>query len=198
MPGSAEPAGTDCADDGTVPACEAFHYGPDGACYLRRSTWTEEETADDGTPTTVTKVSPTYYAGAYEKSTLADGSTVERTRIGDGAIHVATTPAATDPRGTATAVFEYLHRDHLGSVEAVTDASGSELVVLGHDPYGGRRGADWEAQLTASETDTLLADHGRRVSRGFTGHEHLDRTGLVVVEQQRLEPMATPTSSFRT
>jgi len=175
--GSAEPAGTDCADDGTATACEAFRHGPDGARYLRRSTWTEEETADDGTATTVTKVSRTYYAGAYEKSTLADGSTVERTRIGDGVVHVETTPPATDLTGTATAVFEYLHRDHLGSVEAVTDASGSELVVLGHDPYGGRRGADWEAQLTASETDTLLADHGRRVSRGFTGHEHLDRTG---------------------
>ena len=62
--------------------------------------------------------------------------------------------------------FEYLHRDP-GSVEAVTDESGSELVVLGHDPYGGRRKADWTAQLGASATETLLGEHGRRVSRGF-------------------------------
>ena len=65
--------------------------------------------------------------------------------------------------------FEYLHRDHLGSVEAVTDAWGDELVVLGHDPYGGRRKADWAAQLTASATETLLSEHGRRASRGSRG-----------------------------
>ena len=76
------------------------------------------------------------------------------------------TPAADDDGGAVEEAFEYLHRDP-GSVEAVTDESGSELVVLGHDPYGGRRKADWTAQLGASATETLLGEHGRRVSRGF-------------------------------
>ena len=105
--------------------------------------------------------------------------TVERTRIGDSVVHVRTTPAATDLTATETSAFEYLHRDHLGSVEAVTDESGEELVVLGHDPYGERRDEDWEARLTPAEIEALRAEHGERVSRGFTGHEHLDRTGLV-------------------
>ncbi len=74
----------------------------------------------------------TYYAGATEKTVTVGGETVERTRIGDSVVHLKTTRAATDLTATATSAFEYLHRDHLGSVEAVTDASGNELAVLGH------------------------------------------------------------------
>ena len=129
----------------------------------------------------MTKVSRTYYAGAYERTARSGGAAVERLRIGGSVVHARTTTPAADDDGEATVeeAFEYLHRDHLGSVEAVTDAWGDELVVLGHDPYGGRRKADWTAQLGASATETLLGEHGRRVSRGFTGHGHLDRTGLV-------------------
>ena len=74
---------------------------------------------------------------------------MERLRIGGSVVHARTTTPAADDDGEATVeeAFEYLHRDHLGSVEAVTDAWGDELVVLGHDPYGGRRKADWTAQL---------------------------------------------------
>ena len=68
-----------------------------------------------------------------------------------------------------------MHRDHLGSVEAVTE----ELVVLGHDSHGQRRATDWTAQLTPSEIEALRTDHGERVSRGFTGTSTLDRTGLM-------------------
>ena len=49
------------------------------------------------------------------------------------------TGCADDGAAAVEEAFEYLHRDHPGSVEAVTDESGNELVVLGHDPYGGRR-----------------------------------------------------------
>ena len=136
----------------------------------------------------MTKTTRTYYAGAYEKTVTAGGDTVERTRIGDAVVHVKTTPASTDTATTATSAFEYLHRDHLGSVEAVTDADGEELVVLGHDPHGQRRVEDWEARLTPAEIEALRAEHGERVSRGFTGHEHLDRTGLVHMNGRVYDP----------
>ena len=47
----------------------------------------------------------------------------KRTRIGDSVIHVRTrTPNAEDSANPAVPwAFEYLYRDHLGSVEAVTD-----------------------------------------------------------------------------
>ena len=52
-------------------------------------------------------------------------------------IHVRTrTPNAKDPASPVVpSAFEYLYRDHPGSVEAVTDEAGAELAVLGHDPY---------------------------------------------------------------
>ena len=137
-----------------------------------------------------TRTEETYYAGRHEKTYRADGSIVERTRIGTAVVHARTTPApdANGDRGPSTSSFEYLHRDHLGSVRSVTDESGAELAVLAHDPYGGRRRTDWTAGLTAASSTALVGTHGRRVSRGFTGHEHLDRTGLVHMNGRVYDP----------
>ena len=154
----------------------AFAYGPDGARYHRRSQW-----AGDG----ATRTEDTYYAGAYEKTHRPDGSVVERTRLG-AAVHVRTTDAAGN-RGEGA--WEYLHRDHLGSVESVTDESGNELAAMAHDPYGDRRRPDWTGRLTASSTTALVDAQGRRASRGFTGHEHLDRTGLVHMNGRVYDPL---------
>ena len=167
--------------DAMPEARDSFHYGPDGARYFKKSEWAVESGA-----TTTMKTSRKYYAGAYEKTVTVGGDTVERTRIGDSVVHVRTTPAGMMP--TATSVFEYVHRDHLGSVEAVTNQAGAELVVLGHDPHGERRKNDWTARLTRAEIETLLGDHGERVSRGFTRHEHLDRTGLIHMNGRVYDP----------
>ena len=165
--------------DATPTARDSFHYGPDGARYFKKTEWA----VTSGT-TTTKKTSRKYYAGAYEKTVTAGGDTVERTRIGDAVVHVRTTPASM--MASPSSVFEYMHRDHLGSVEAVTNEAGTELVVLGHDPYGERRDNDWTGQLT--DIETLLSGHGERVSRGFTGHEHLDRTGLIHMNGRVYDP----------
>ena len=127
-----------------------------------------------------------YYAGAYEKTVTVGGDTVERVRIGESVVHVKTTPAGM--AAAPTSVFEYAHRDHLGSLESVTDAAGEELVVLAHDPYGERRKPDWTGRMTAEEIEALLRAQGERVSRGFTGHEHLDRTGLIHMNGRMYDP----------
>ena len=165
----------------TSTALDAFAYGPDGARFHRRSEWKEGD---------ATRTEETYYAGRHEKTYRADGSIVERTRIGTAVVHVKAMPApdANGDRGPSTSSFEYLHRDHLGSVRSVTDESGAELAVLAHDPYGGRRRTDWTAGLTAASSTALVGTHGRRVSRGFTGHEHLDRTGLVHMNGRVYDP----------
>ena len=162
-------------------ARDSFHYGPDGARYFKKSEWS----AGSGAAATL-KTSRKYYAGAYEKTVTVGGATVERTRIGDAVVHVRTTPAGLMP--TPTSVFEYVHRDHLGSVEAVTNQAGQELIVLAHDPYGERRKNDWTARLTKAEIESLLGAHGERVSRGFTRHEHLDRTGLIHMNGRVYDP----------
>ena len=111
---------------------------------------------------------------------------MERVRVGDSVVHVRTRPASA--AAAPWSAFEYAHRDHLGSLEAVTDALGKELVVLGHDPYGERRKPDWTSRFTEAEIEALLGEHGERVSRGFTRHEHLDRTGLIHMNGRMYDP----------
>ena len=132
------------------------------------------------------KISRKYYAGAYEKTVTVGGGTVERVRIGDSVVHVRTRPAS--PAAAPWSAFEYAHRDHLGSLEAVTDARGNALIVLGHDPHGERRKPDWTSRFTEAEIEALLGEHGERVSRGFTRHEHLDRTGLIHMNGRMYDP----------
>ena len=167
--------------DETPKARDSFRYGPDGARHFKKSEWT----VGSGAAATM-YTSRKYYAGAYEKTVTAGGDTVERVRIGESVVHVKTTPAGM-PAGQKS-VFEYAHRDHLGSLESVTDAAGKELVVLAHDPYGERRKPDWTGRLTAEEIEALLGAQGERVSRGFTGHEHLDRTGLIHMNGRMYDP----------
>ena len=174
----------DSETDATPKARDTFHYGPDGARYFKKSEWAVASA--DGTNTTRTKISRKYYAGAYEKTVTVGGGTVERVRVGDSVVHVRTRPASA--AAAPWSAFEYAHRDHLGSLEAVTDALGNALIVLGHDPYGERRKPDWRSRFTESEIEALLGEHGERVSRGFTRHEHLDRTGLIHMNGRMYDP----------
>ena len=161
--------------DTTPTARETFRHGPDEGRFERFSEWKDGET---------THSLRTYYLGAYEKAfpeSDADTASVERTRLPGGVVHVKTTPTT----GNATEVFEYRHVDHLGSVVAVSDTTATPLAVLGHDPFGDRRRADWKRELTDAESAALS---GRRTARGFTGHEQLDRTGLVHMSGRLYDP----------
>ena len=111
---------------------------------------------------------------------------VERTRVGP-VLHVKRTPCGNSTADPAE--IEYRHFDHLGSSASITDSAGSELVSLAHDPHGERRKPDWTRRLNPSEIAALAADYGDRTSRGFTGHEHLDRTGLVHMNGRLYDPL---------
>ena len=118
-------------------------------------------------------------------ATESTGS-VERTRVGP-VLHVKRTPCGNSTADPAE--IEYRHFDRLGSSASITDAAGSELVALAHDPHGERRKPDWTRRLNPSEIPALAADYGDRTSRGFTGHEHLDRTGLVHMNGRLYDPL---------
>jgi hypothetical protein len=63
--------------------------------------------------------------------------------IGDFA--VVTTTGAVGQYGEPIRVTHYLHRDHLGSVDAVTNASGMVIDRMSFDAWGKRRTATWTA-----------------------------------------------------
>ncbi len=158
-------------------ARDEFAYGSDGARYHRKSTHTD---ADD-----TVRTEHAYYVGPFEELLPRSGAahtSIRQTRVTDAVRHVKMTTVGKDADGkekTTTAEYvDYIHKDHLGSAEGVTGAAGARTRTLAHDPFGGRRKADWTAALTESEI-SALADSPGPPERGHTGHEHLDRTGLI-------------------
>ena len=126
-----------------------------------------------------------YYAGAYEKTVTVGGDTVERTRIGDSVVHVRTTPAgmmATPCRCSNTCTGTTWARWSRSRTKparswwcSATTRTGSGARTTGR-------------RLTRAEIETLLGAHGERVSRGFTRHEHMDRTGLIHMNGRMYDP----------
>ena len=162
---------------GTTAPKDEFWHGPDGSRFLRRETWTEDET---------TKSKLTVYVGAYEEVRRSD-ATVKRIRASGNVVRVRVEPTS----GTATERFEYVHRDHLGSVDRVTDGTGaavSTLSAASFDPFGGRRAADWSGDEALGTSTNVLALQDERFSRGFTDHEGLHRTGFVHMNGRVYDP----------
>src|SRR5439155_2976013 len=63
----------------------------------------------------------------------------------------------------------YLYADVMGSPEIITDKDGTVLHRQKFGPYGSVSSPTWESSNPAV----------RRVTRGYTGHEHDPETGLV-------------------
>ena len=171
----------DSLTDTSPVARDEFAYGPGGARYYKKSTWTVEGTAPDQDtyPT-----EHTFYVGGF-KEVIGAADSVQTTQVTDNVLHVRTTPDG----GTATTTYEYLHRDHLGSVESVTDAAGLELRVMAYDPFGERRASDWMGELDDDGRQAIADDASVKTSRGYTGHEHLERTGLIHMNGRVYDPV---------
>ena len=162
---------------GTSTPKDEFWHGPDGTRFLRRETWT-----GDGT----SKSKLTVYLGAYEEVRRSD-ATVKRIRASGSVVRVRVEPSS----GTAAERFKYVHRDHLGSVDRVTDgtrAAASTLSSASFDPFGGRRAPDWSGDEASATSTNVLALQDERFARGFTDHEGLHRTGFVHMNGRVYDP----------
>ncbi|AWF83430.1 hypothetical protein BTJ40_10680 [Microbulbifer sp. A4B17] len=126
-----------------------------------------------------------FIVGSYQEQIPADASllTIEKTRLAGNVQHI----AITDLIGTS-GEYQYLHRDHLGSIEKITDEAGLEILDLSFNPDGSRRQTDWGADLDQQGLQELLAVQGLTTKRGYTGHEHLDRTGLIHMNGRIYDP----------
>ena len=121
-----------------------------------------------------------YVAGLLEKVTR--GSTVEyRHQIqatpGTVAVYVR--------KSSASNLIYYLHRDHLGSPELITNGSGAQLVKLSFSAYGERRDVDWDGPISS----THLATAANTTRHGFTDHEHLDSVKLIHLGGRVYDPL---------
>ncbi|MEX1033038.1 MAG: RHS repeat-associated core domain-containing protein, partial [Cellvibrionaceae bacterium] len=152
-------------------ATDNFAYGPDGSRYHRRSV--EETDVYEAVY---------LYGGAFEVVYPALGTTtaIEKSYLGD-VVHIreVTLTSSSDR-------LEYIHRDHLGSVEAMTDESGSLISDSRQhfDPFGRRRNIAW-TDVTDGPGIPWQQSH---TNRGFTGHEQLDGTGLIHMNGRVYDP----------
>ena len=124
----------------------------------------------------------TLYIGGVEKVTHPDGRREVRRYI-DGLV-IETKKHSAD--GTAAITDEqYTLKDHLGSIDVITNAVGAVVQELSFDPWGQRRNAtNWQGM---SEIDRLAFD-ADRTKRGFTGHEHLDEVGIIHMNGRIYDP----------
>lgn len=143
-----------------------------------------------------TSEATSYVGGLYEKFTRTVSGTptteyVHYVRGGDHAVAVV-------KRISGALQTRYLHRDHLGSVVALTDSAGAVIERYAYDPWGKRRDpGTWATPAPGTFSfDPSYSD------RGYTGHEHIDHLGLVNMNGRVYDPelgkflSADPTTQY--
>ena len=105
----------------------------------------------------------------YRHNIIADGEVI--------AVHTIT--------GTGAVSTSYLHYDHLGSVDAITDDSGNVIQAMSFDAFGLRRDVtNWDYDLSQNTIATLK----NYTDRGYTDQEQLDNLSLVDLNGRVYDP----------
>jgi RHS repeat-associated protein len=140
-----------------------FTYGPDHARFKQV----------DGSRTT-------YYINGSQYEEIVDGSDITQRSYVGGYLLRSTV--------SSTTTLTYLHKDHIGSVEAMTDASGNMIPAgrMSFDPWGQRQEVDWD---TATSNPTGGDPDFYPTTRGFTGHEMLDGLDLIHMNGRVYDPV---------
>lgn len=124
-----------------------------------------------------------YYGDLWERSEYSAGDTEVRTRIRiSGANGVKALWVGSERQGAMTEELLYYHTDHLGSVDAISDASGSVRERQSFSPFGSRREQDWKSPGESSAWEEAVD------SRGFTGHPQFDHMQLVYMGARMYSP----------
>ncbi|WP_437480469.1 RHS repeat-associated core domain-containing protein [Sorangium sp. So ce1014] len=136
--------------------------------------------AYDGDQQRIRKTTPDketlYFDDLYERVTGAASGTVEHRYH----IHSPERVVAIVTRGGSDDGTRYVHVDHLGSVDALTDEDGDVIERRSYDPFGQRRNPVWGERAPASFSS--------ETTQGFTGHESDDELGLVNMKGRILDP----------
>ncbi len=143
----------------------------------------------------------TYYfaGGGYEEIFDHDpvtNITIQKQKAYVGGVMIHTYTQSNKPEVIAKkSDIQYLHQDHLGSTQAISDATGSTegLIHLAYDPFGKARQGNWENAATASDAGGKNPDWAaislKHTSAGFTGHEMLADFDLIHMGGRVYDPM---------
>jgi len=120
----------------------------------------------------------TLYIGKIYEKVLKEGVLEHKQYINAGKM----TFAVHSIKGAITET-RYMHKDHLGSTDVITDELGNVVERMSFDAHGMRRYSTWQD----ASIGTVLA--GFTTTRGFTGHEMDDETGLVNMNARLYDPV---------
>jgi|GEM_PF-3943519 len=163
----------------TVTGSSTFSYSPDLQRYQQVTT---DSIAGNSTTT--------YIGGLFEVVT-GSGTTQYRHNImaAGGVVAVHTV----DQSGNATTA--YIHADHLGSSDTITNDTGTVVQQSSFDAFGLRRNPnDWSYGLTAAQiaapdpSNPTLSSLKGITDRGYTNQEQLDSVGLVHMNGRVYDP----------
>ena len=164
---------------GTTFGESTFSYGPSRARYKHQISKTVNGASKQKT---------VYYVGGGYEEVVENGETKNRHFIqaGGKVIAVYTTKPQIENGYTYNigVSTHYLHRDHLDSVDTITNHGGTVIERNSFDAFGKRRFLDWQPDTMG----TLLYDSESRIRRGFTGHEQLDHVALVHMNGRVYDP----------
>ena len=124
----------------------------------------------------------TYVGGMYEQVSKTGTATEHVHYIFAGGVRIAV-ETANEAAGSSVEL-RYLHQDHLGSVDVVTNESGAVVERLSFGAFGERR----VAQGSTTWQDSALALSSVETRRGFTDHEQLDDFSLVHMNGRVYDP----------
>ena len=117
----------------------------------------------------------TVYIGKLYEKVLKSGVVEHKQYINAGG----KTFAVFNTKGSTTET-RYLHKDHLGSTDVITNEAGEVVERQSFDPHGQRRNTNWQDGFTYT---------GLITSRGFTGHEMDDEIGLINMNARMYDPV---------
>jgi RHS repeat-associated protein len=116
-----------------------------------------------------------YAHGNYEEETGSTNRKIHYISTGDGvsAMYISNT-------GNNGNMY-YIYKDHLGSVNVITDENGTVVEEHSFDAWGRRRNhANWGYENINIDGLTY---------RGYTGHEHLDQFGMINMNGRVYDPI---------
>ena len=164
-----------------------FHYGPNRSRFLQRE-------VRGGGIHALEVLSRTHYIGNVEIEFTGTNLNQPRMRRDIGGVAL----ELTEPNGHRNT--RYQHKDHLGSIVALSTAEGVLHARMGFDPWGQRRDPEqvqvpwlqWVAP-GASPFHVFAPPHWalamlRETPRGYTGHEHLDAYGIIHMNGRIYDP----------
>ncbi len=144
-----------------------FTYGPDRSRRIQRI-YTNN----------ILEKTKYYFENIYEKEIIGDTiKEVHYIRAGTGVVAVYSLINETIENTV------YWHKDHIGSLQCITNDSGFVLEALSYDAWGKRRNTDTWGPIDNFGSEDKITD------RGFTGHEHLDDFSLINMNGRVYDPV---------